>query len=255
MPLSVMAALLLLLSGTARAAIYDDFTVFKIEGYDVDKWTADGTGFTQPGDGHLHYKGTGPSTASLVSTSSYTSGFFTMPFADYFSDNNAPGGRGLGSVAALGLGHPSGNQWVRIERGQVRGDPKPGVPGNYIEVNWNSPRDPRHIFVNWVESDISSGFLQLRYDGLHVTFFYRTLETDPWTQMVVTNRVGRPVLDANNRTQPLIVTPDWKGAVPMFIRAIPGGTLSDHFAMTFRVDNVDVTSATDILPPLAGPTH
>ena len=147
-----------------------------------------------------------------------------MPFADYFCNNNAPGGQGLGSVAAFGLGYPSGNQWVRIERGQVRSDPKPGVRGNYIEVNWVSPSAPSHIHVNWIESDIASGSLQLRYDGIHVTFFYRALEADPWTQMVITDRYGQPVTDADNRTQPLVVTPDWKGAVPMFIRAIPGGT-------------------------------
>ena len=94
--LSVLAAPLLLCSAMASAAIYDDFTVFKPGGYDAGKWTVEGAGFTQPGDGCLHYKGTGPATARLVSASTYSSGVFTMPFADYFCNNNAPGGQGLG---------------------------------------------------------------------------------------------------------------------------------------------------------------
>ena len=62
--LSVLAAPLLLCSAMASAAIYDDFTVFKPGGYDAGKWTVEGAGFTQPGDGCLHYKGTGPATAT-----------------------------------------------------------------------------------------------------------------------------------------------------------------------------------------------
>ena len=42
----------LFFSTRAGAAIYDDFTS---PGINTDKWTISGDGFTQPGDGYLHY--------------------------------------------------------------------------------------------------------------------------------------------------------------------------------------------------------
>jgi len=204
----------------ANAALYDDFTG---SGIDTTKWTVTGNGFTQPGDGdsYLYYNGTTSNNAKLTSTALYTSGIFTMPFDDYVSNNNAPAGQGLGSVVALGLGSIGSGAWVRIERGQVLGS----SIGQYIEVNWAIQSDGGQIYVNYIQSGITSGDFQLRYDGTNVAFFYRTHETDPWTQMVITGQGGLPVL-ADGNTQPLVITPGWATAVPVFIQAIPGGNLS-----------------------------
>jgi hypothetical protein len=220
-----------------NAAIYDNFAN---PGIDPDKWTATGTGFTQPGDGYLYYNGVTPVNEKLISTTVFTSGVFTMPFADYSSNNTAPPGLGLGSVVALGLGSKNSGAWVRIERGQVIGT----TIGQYIEVNWAfriSGNGWSNVHVNYVQSDITSGELQLRYDGTNVTFFYRTAKTDPWTQMVITGQGGQPVLDANDQTQPLVITPGWTTAVPMFIQAIPGGANgTPSYTLSFKVNNVRV---------------
>jgi hypothetical protein len=234
MVLLVALFVLLFFFGAANAALYDDFTG---TGIDTTKWTVNGNGFTQAGDGYLRYGGTTSSNAKLTSTALYTSGTFTMPFADYLSNNNAPAGEGLGSVVALGLGSRDSEAWVRIERGQVLGT----SIGQYIEVNWAFQSDWSNIYVNYVQSDIASGDLRLQYDGTNVAFFYRTLETDPWTQMVKTGAGGQPVLDTNNQTQPLIITPHWGDAVPMFIQAIPGGDSSNNYNLSFKVDNVSVS--------------
>jgi hypothetical protein len=229
---------ILFFTATAGAAIYDDFAG---PGIDQNKWTVTSSGFSQPSDGYLYYSGATPVKEKLTSTKVFPSGIFTMPFADYSSNNTAPPGKGLGSVMALGLGSTESGAWVRIERGQVLGT----SIGQYIEVNWRfriSDNEWSEIYVNYVRSDITSGFLQLRYDGTHVTFFYRTLKTDPWTQMVITAQGGQPVLDANGQTQPLVITPGWTTAVPMFIQALPGGTDGDSYTLSFKVDYVRISS-------------
>jgi hypothetical protein len=237
MVLLTISLTILFFSTAVGAAVYDDFNN---AGIDSNKWIAAGTGFNQPGDGYLYYSGTTPVNEKLISTAIFTSGVFTMPFADYSSDNNAPPGLGLGSVVALGLGSRNSGAWVRIERGQVLGT----SIGQYIEVNWAFQINGdqwSNIYVNYVQSDITSGELQLRYDGIDVTFFYRAARTDPWTQMVITGQGGQPVLDANGQVQPLVVTPGWTTAVPMFIQAIPGGAIgTSSYTLSFRVNNVRI---------------
>lgn len=239
---SLFAALLTVLFFTAAgsAAIYDNFIDSSI---DTSKWIVTGTGFSQPGDGYLYYHGATPANEKLISTAVFSSGIFTMPFADYSSNNSAPPGEGLGSVMALGLGSRNSGAWVRIERGQVLGT----IEGQYIEVNWAfriNGDQWSNTYVNYVRSDITSGELQLRYDGTDVTFFYRTEKTDPWTQMVATGQGGQPVLDANGQVQPLVVTPGWTTAVPMFIQAIPGGAIGTpyNYTLSFKVDSIKIRS-------------
>jgi|WetSurMetagenome_2_1015567.scaffolds.fasta_scaffold34449_2 hypothetical protein len=242
----------LFFSTKAGAAIYDDFTG---PGIDQNKWTVTSSGFSQPGDGYLYYSGATPVKEKLTSTKVFPSGIFTMPFANYSSNNTAPPGEGLGSVMALGLGSTESGAWVRIERGQVLGT----IIGQYIEVNWrfrSSDGEWSKIYVNYVQSDITSGFLQLRYDGTNVTFFYRTLKTDPWTQMVITAQGGEPILDDKDQTQPLVITPGWTTAVPMFIQALPGGVDDDDkdtpsYTLSFKVDYVRINSlATHVIHSL-----
>jgi len=115
-----------LASAVEIAIIYDDFNK---TGINHAKWALDGSGFSQPGDGYLHYSGAGPNRSYLTSATLFTSGVFTMPFSDYRCNNEAPPGQGLGSLAALGLGLREANHWVRIERGQVRSDPAHGSSG------------------------------------------------------------------------------------------------------------------------------
>lgn len=236
--LTTLLAVLFLTTST-DAALYDDFTS---PGVNTDKWTISGDGFTQPGDGYLYYSGNTPVNEKLTSTMVFPSGIFTMPFADYSSNNNAPAGQGLGSVVALGLGSRDSGAWVRIERGQVLGT----SIGQYIEVNWcfrNSNGDWSKIYVNYIQSNITSGFLQLRYDGTNATFFYRALKTDPWTQMLITGQGGLPVLDAKGQTQPLVITPGWATPVPMFIQALPGGAIgTPYYTLSFKVDYVRTNS-------------
>jgi hypothetical protein len=221
----LVVAILLLIPGPANAAIYDDFNGV---GIDHNKWEIIGTGFSQPGDGYLHFFYRGSEGHSLVSKGLYASGIFSMAFKDYKCDNRAPGGKGLGSIAGFGLGSKSLNNWVRIMRGQIRS-------GGYIEVNWVVPNEPNHpIHVNWIASEIKDGFLQIHYDGKAATFFFRAKETDAWRQMPETDPDGHP------SSRPLILRPGWGAKVPMFIIAFPGGQGSDNYTLSFKVDNVDV---------------
>ena len=47
--------------------------------------------------------------------------------------------------------------------------------------------------------------------------------------MVITGQGGEPVLDDKGQTQPLVITPGWTTAVPMFIQALPGGADSTPY--------------------------
>jgi hypothetical protein len=229
-----LAALLLatpLLLAAGDVGVYDDFGA---AGIDAARWRVEGAGFTQPGDGFLHYSHSGPGRARLVSTALFKSGVFTMPFSRYRCDNRAPPAAGLGSVVALGLGLQDLASWVRIERGQIQSDPQHGILGGYIEVNWVTPDDPGRIRVNYVQTDWTAGFLQIRHDGSRATFFYRERESDPWTQMVVTGRGGRPVPGA----EPLEVPVRWPAGAPLFVQAFPGGRESDGYALSVAVDRV-----------------
>jgi hypothetical protein len=199
-------------------SFYDDFSG---SGIDPERWMVKGDGFSQPGDGFLHFSGTGPVFSELRSPKAFSSGVFTMSLLDYWCNNEAPTGARLGSLIALGLGTSS--HFVRIERGQVRSESGRRVvnPGGYVEVNWQTPDEP-WIHVEYVSSSITSGFLQMRYDGTTVSFHFRTPGTKTWT------RVG-PVL-----------TPKWPEPVPLFIQAFPGGNPSDRFVLRCRIDDIEV---------------
>ncbi len=197
----------------ADSGLYDDFIG---TGINHDKWISEGHGFTQPSDGSLHYSNSGTEHAQLISKSLFSSGVFTMQFADYQCSNAAPPAQGLGSVAALGLGFLKENQWVRIERGQIQSDLAHGITGGYIEVNWVSPDEPGRIHVNNVQSEWKSGFLQIRAEEKAVTFFYRENEITPWTQMAVTGRGGRPCL---------VIVPDLAGHGTLVLLPHPEGAV------------------------------
>lgn len=223
---SMAIALLLLVCGNAGADVYDDFNG---TGIDEQKWVTAGGGFSQPGDGYLHFSGSTGDRSGLTSIKLFQSGVFTLSFNDYKCNNNAPSGKGLGSIAGFGLGSRASNNWVRFERGQVNS-------GGYIEVNWVEPNESGHpIHVNWLPSEITAGFLQIRYDGTQVSFFYRVKDTDAWRPIVKTGRDGYPISKS-----PLILTPGWGMEVPLFITALPGGGKSSHYTLSFKVDKVDV---------------
>jgi len=220
-------AVLCMICGTAFADVYDDFNN---QGIESNKWEVVGTGFVQPGDGWLHFLAKSGEGHSLISKERYSSGVFTLSFKDYRCDNDAPSGKGLGSIAGLGLGSRSLNNWVRIERGQIKG-------GGYVEVNWVSPEEPGHpIHVNWFPWEVVDGFLQIRYDGTTAAFFYRAKESDPWIQMFETDREGRTAL----KPRPLVLKPNWVAKVPVYITAFPGGRASDRYSLSFKVDRIDI---------------
>lgn len=235
--LPLLLAALMLVGTTAHAAVYDHFDT---NGIDTGLWTVGGAGFSQPGDSYLWYHSQGSGSQSLISTGLFTSGIFTMAFSDYACNNSAPGGRGLGSVAGFRLGTRESNNWVRIERGQIRS-------GGYLEVNWVIPDEPGNpIHVNWLPSEASAGLLQVRYDGTAATFFYRTAGGE-WTQVVETYlNTGLPVL-YNGLPRALEVPFDPGAGVPMSISALNGGNPSDQYYLDFKVDYVNVDAVP--LPP------
>ncbi len=221
--LTALAALLLICY-SAGAGTYDDF---KGVGIDVDKWQVNGDGFFQPGDGFLHFSAIGPALGLLASKTFFVSGVFTMSFLDYSSDNQAPSNRGLGSIVGLGLG--TRENWVRIERGQVREGSR-GYGGGYVEVNWVVPGEAgRSVHENGSPSKIAAGYLRIRYDGVRVSFFYRASPADAWTQMGKTS-----------------LTPGWRGAVPVLVFGAPGGNRSDRYSLSFKLDDIDVSPVPDL---------
>jgi hypothetical protein len=207
--LSVFVTLSVLVYRTAGAQVYDDFNG---ENIDTTKWTIRSTPDGAPGlftqsKGHLNFLCKKDAGESLISTKSFQPGFFRIEFYDFYSTNDAPSGRGMGSFAALGLG-PRDN-YVRMLRGRVG-------TGGYFEAN--------HFTNNglnlWYDRTMAgSGQLALYYDGSMVSFFYN-LGLDPnkgW------QRVGPRV------------TPEWNSPPQLFISGYPGPSGLTKFA----VDNVE----------------
>ena len=205
-------------------------------------------GSPSPGTASSTFPASGPASRSLVSKTFFSSGTFTMPFLDYRCDNTAPAGRGSGSIAGFGLGDKGAGVWVRFERGQIGPDLRHGITGGYLEVNWVVPGEPGNpIHVNWLQSEIAAGFLRIQYDRTRVSFFYRATPDDEWTQMVRTGRQGQPIL-VDGQRQPLVLTPGWTTAVPLFINALPGGSRSDRYTLSFKTGSVEASPMTDGSP-------
>lgn len=241
--LIVVLLLLLLAYGGAGAATYDDF---KGNVIDESKWEVRGDGFSQPGDGYLHFSAKGAVSRNLVSKSLFSSGVFTMPLRDYSCDNQAPIGRKIGSIAGFGLGSREKNSWVRIERGQTASSRRTGASGGYIEVNWVDPNETGNpIHVNWLWSEVPNCDLQIRYDGTQVTFFYRLKETDEWIPVPITGESGSWTI---GKPQPLLLTPGWESAVPLFINGYPGGLDFDHYSLSFKAGPIEVSPAPGAQP-------
>lgn len=211
--LSTFVAVSLLLCSTAGAIVYDDFSS---DGIDTSKWTISGTpGLFSQSNGRLHFSCKRDAGESLVSTMSFMGGFFRVEFYDFYSTNDAPPGRGMGSYAALGLG-PT-DSYVRILRGRVSS-------GGYFEANYfaNNTLQLWHL-----PTAVAFGQLGLYYDGSTVSFFYNIgLDPDKGWQ-----RVGPRV------------TPGWISPPKLFIRGYPGAS----GRTTFAADNVEYTPVP--LPP------
>lgn len=206
--LSVLFAVSILFCKTMRAEVYDDFSG---ESIDATKWKIRSSPGSPPGlfaqsKGRLHFSCKRDAGETLLSTTSFAAGFFRIEFCDFYSSNDAPPGRGMGSYVALGLG-PREN-YVRMLRGRVS-------TGGYFEANH---------FTNglqlWYEPTMAgSGQLALYYDGATVSFFYNIrLNPDRGWQ-----RVGPKV------------TPGWSSSPNLFIGGYPGAS----GRTTFSVDNVE----------------
>lgn len=221
--LSVFVAVSLLFCTRAEAYIYDDFSSL---GIDISKWKISDPGglFSQPGDSQLYFYSDNsagvkpPPGGSLTSTTSFTAGFFSMDFNNFFSSNTSPGGAGLGSFAALGLGTKT--DYVRMLRGRVVSEQY-----GYFEANYYDGTD---LHVWYVFADVTSGQLGLCYDGLTVGFFYND-GLNGWKKLDTTGE------DTMHRI--VTVTPGWSSPPPLFISGTPGASGVTSFA----VDKVEYT--------------
>ncbi len=215
--LSVFVVVSLLFCNITRAEVYDDFSS---ENIDTTKWAIRSTrGATPPlftqSKGRLHFFSNRDVGESLVSTTSFKAAFFRIEFYEFYSTNDAPSGRGMGSFVALGLG-PRDN-YVRMLRGRVG-------TGGYFEANYFAS----NRLQLWYDSTaVAFGQLGLYYDGSTVSFFYNIgLDPDKGWQ-----RVGPRV------------TPGWNSSPNLFISGYPGAS----GRTTFAVDNVEYLPAP--LPP------
>ena len=203
--ISLFVVLSLFFYNVAGAEVYDDFNSGSI---DSAKWmirhvSRDARGlFTQAG-GRLLFSCDRDTGESLVSTRSFTAGFFRIAFHDIHSTNNSPPAQGKGSFAAIGLG-PRSN-YVRMLRGRVS-------TGGYFEANhFTNGR----LQLWYVPTEVSSGRLGLLYDGSTVLFFFNSgLDPDKGWQ-----KVGPTV------------TPGWKSPPMLFISGYPGASGQTSFAM------------------------
>lgn len=209
--LSVFVTASVLVCSAAGADVYDDFSS---ENIDTTKWTIRSTPGGTPGlftqsKGRLHFFSKRDAGESLESTKSFSAGFFRIEFYDFYSTNDAPSGRGMGSFVALGLG-PRDN-YVRMLRGRVG-------TGGYFEANYFT----NNRLKLWYESTaVAFGQLGVYYDGSTVIFFYNIgLESDKGWQ-----KVGPSV------------TPGWNLSPQLFISGYPGASGLTKFVL----DNVEYT--------------
>jgi hypothetical protein len=207
--LSVVVTISMLFSNITRAEVYDDFSG---ESIDTTRWMIRSTPGVAPGlftqsKGRLHFFCNKDVGESLVSTTSFTAGFFRIEFYEFYSTNDAPPGRGMGSYIALGLG-PRDN-YVRMLRGRVS-------TGGYFEANYFA----NNRLQLWYEpTAVASGQLALYYDGSTVSVFYNIgLDPDRGWQ-----RVGPRV------------TPGWNSSPTLFISGYPGAS----GRTSFSADNVE----------------
>ena len=210
---SVIVVLSVLVCSTAWAEIYDDFSSKEI---DAAKWTIRSSPGGAPGGspmlfsqskGRLLFSCKRDAGESLVSTKSFTSGFFKIEFHDFHSSNDAPSGRGWGSFAALGLGPR--DTYVRMLRGRVG-------TGGYFEANYFTNK---RLQLWYDPSEVTFGQLGLYFDGSAVSYFYNA-GLDPGKGW---QRVGPKV------------TPGWATPPTLFISGYPGPSGRTSFA----VDNIE----------------
>ena len=203
--LSAFLAASLLFCGRAWAEVYDNFSGEKI---DTSKWTirsSDGStsGLFTQSKGRLYFSCNKDVGETLISTKFFSAGFFRIEFNEFYSTNEAPPRRKMGSYLALGLG-PRDN-YVRMLRGRV-------ITGGYFEANYFANNNLQLWYEN---TAAASGQLALYYDGSNVSFFYNGgLNPDKGWQ-----RVGPKV------------APGWNSSPELFISGYPGATGRTSFAV------------------------
>ena len=206
---SAFVAVSVLFCSVVSAEVYDNFSGNNI---DTSRWTIHSTSGATPGlftqsKGRLYFSCNKDIGESLVSTKSFTAGFFRIEFSEFYSTNDAPPRRGMGSFVALGLG-PKDN-YVRMLRGRV-------ITGGYFEANYFASNS---LQLWYDPTGAGSGQLALYYDGSTISFFYNNgLNSDKGWQ-----RLGPRV------------TPAWDSSPQLSISGYPGAS----GRTTFAVDNVE----------------
>jgi hypothetical protein len=224
--LSLFVAASLLFCTAAGATLYDDFNGDGIDGSKWETFAAPGI-FSQSG-GQLHFNATN-AAGSVVSTSTFGAGFFSMEFYGFSSTNHEAPGSHNGAFAALGLGSP--DNFVRIIRDQ-NGVWNPQTQSyDYVEVFEVNYIENGQIQVHYVYTGVTQGQLGLYYDGTKVTFYYNeTLDPNTGWQNTGWRTPGQQGEWIGEWT------PNWTSDPTLFIRGYDlAGTTS------FSVDNVNHT--------------
>jgi hypothetical protein len=163
----ILAIILIFSSRTAQAYIYDDFTN---PGIDASLWVDRGPNyglFSQPGDGYLYFSDSiGAQYDRLRSFNQVDGAFFVaIKFSNFYAINNQGPNQGAGSAVLLRLG---GNNYVDMMEFKNKSG---------LGFQANSLIDGTLTVVNYVHTNVTSGWLGIGYNGIigaggEVTFWY-----------------------------------------------------------------------------------
>jgi hypothetical protein len=172
-------------------------------------FSAGAGGAFSPGRDGLRFGDAAARSAKLAGPAARP-GFYVLTFHGYSSTNSSPGGRGLGSFVALGMGDPA--HFVRVMRGNVH-------QGGYFEAN----AFEGSLQIWYDQAGAEAGRLGLQWDGKQIAYYYSASTTGGgWSKVGPT------------------VAPGWSGTPRLFISANHGGSGITRFT----VDAVTVAPCT-----------
>lgn len=174
----ILSAALILFSGPAQAYVYDDFTSV---GINTSLWHDMGPNpglFSQPGDGNLYYSDNGSKKDNLVSSNPVSRAFFvSMQYSNFQATNSQPWDLFLSSGPQLTLS--DGTNSVSVHESLNAG-------GTFFVAGYTIDGVHDHA---WIETDVNSGWLGIRYNGIlgtggRVTLYYKAgAASTEWMQI------------------------------------------------------------------------